>query len=101
MPDARGALRGRPSVRAAIVAHARRDSPRECCGLLLGEGGSILFALPMGFIATFNPGMALAIGQGMNAYLGGLPDSLYMLFGTGYLGYTAARQWGKMAGTDK
>jgi hypothetical protein len=37
----------------------------------------------------------------MNAYLGGLPEPLYALFGTGYLGYTAARQWGKIAGVDK
>ena len=31
----------------------------------------------------------------------GLPEPLYALFGTGYLGYTAARQWGKVAGSDK
>ena len=37
----------------------------------------------------------------MNAYLGGLPEPLYALFGTGYLGYTAARQWGKIAGSDR
>ena len=33
--------------------------------------------------------------------LSGLPEPLYVLFGTGYLGYTAARQWGKVAGSDK
>jgi hypothetical protein len=37
----------------------------------------------------------------MNSYLGGLPEPLYALFGTGYLGYTAARQWGKVAGSDR
>ena len=26
---------------------------------------------------------------------------LYALFGTGYLGYTAARQWGKVSGSDR
>lgn len=36
----------------------------------------------------------------MNAYLGGLPEPLYALFGTGYLGYTAARQWGKVRGVE-
>ena len=35
------------------------------------------------------------------AYLSGLPEPLYALFGTGYLGYTAARQWGKISGSDK
>ena len=38
---------------------------------------------------------------GMNAYLAGLPEPLYALFGTGYLGYTAARQWGKVKGVDR
>ena len=45
--------------------------------------------------------VAMAIGAGMNAYLKGIPEPLYTLFGTGYLGYTAARQWGKIAGSDK
>lgn len=34
------------ALRQAIVAHARRESPRECCGLLLGSGGRIQFAVP-------------------------------------------------------
>jgi hypothetical protein len=37
----------------------------------------------------------------MNAYLGGIPEPLWTLFGTGYLGYTVARQWGKAKGTDQ
>jgi desampylase len=28
------------------VAHARRDAPRECCGLLVGRPGEILEAVP-------------------------------------------------------
>ena len=46
-------------------------------------------------------GAAQGIGKGMTAYLNGIPEPLYALFGTGYLGYTAARQWGKVAGSDK
>jgi hypothetical protein len=34
----------------------------------------------------------------MTAYLRGIPEELYALFGTGYLGYTAARTWGKVRG---
>src|SRR5437867_1361039 len=30
----------------AIVAHARRDAPNECCGLLVGRAGKILEAIP-------------------------------------------------------
>jgi len=32
----------------AIVAHARRDAPHECCGLLVGRPGEILEAVPAG-----------------------------------------------------
>jgi proteasome lid subunit RPN8/RPN11 len=32
----------------AIVAHARRDAPNECCGLLVGRPGEILEAVPAG-----------------------------------------------------
>lgn len=61
----------------------------------------LLWALPMGLLSAFSPATAKDIAEGMNAYLSGLPEPLYALFGTGYLGYTAARQWGKIAGSDK
>jgi hypothetical protein len=61
----------------------------------------ILWAIPMGLIASVRPDMAKAIAAGMNAYLAGIPEPLWALFGTGYLGYTAARQWGKAKGVDK
>ena len=61
----------------------------------------LLWAIPMGFIAAFRPEAAKAIAEGMNSYLSGIPEPLYALFGTGYLGYTMARQWGKIRGVDK
>ena len=61
----------------------------------------LLWALPMGVIAAFRPEAARDIAQGMNAYLGGLPEPLYALFGTGYLGSTAARQWGTIKGVER
>ena len=30
------------AVRAEIVAHARQEAPRECCGLLVGQGSLVL-----------------------------------------------------------
>lgn len=60
----------------------------------------LLWAIPMGLIAAVRPDAALSIANGMNAYLNGLPEPLYALFGTGYLGYTAARQWGKIKGVE-
>ncbi|MBV1917853.1 MAG: holin family protein [Sphingomonadaceae bacterium] len=61
----------------------------------------ILWAIPMGLLAAFNPGASQAIGKGMTDYLGALPEPLYALFGTGYLGYAVVRQWGKVKGSDR
>jgi hypothetical protein len=61
----------------------------------------ILWALPMGLIAAISPSTAQAMAQGTSAYLGGLPDALYTLFGTGYLGYATLRQWGKAKEADR
>jgi len=36
-----------PEVRRAIVDHARRDHPLECCGLLVGRGRVVTEAVPM------------------------------------------------------
>ncbi len=89
---------------AAIVAEAQSPDPwtsRARPSFLYVMYAMILWALPMGLIAAVRPGTASAIAGGMTAYLNGLPEPLYALFGTGYLGYTVARQWGKSAGTDK
>ncbi len=88
----------------AIVAEAQSSDPwtsRARPSFLYVMYVLILTALPMGLLSAFNPAAASDIAQGMNAYLAGLPDPLYALFGTGYLGYTAARQWGKVKGVDK
>jgi hypothetical protein len=61
----------------------------------------MLWSIPMGLIAAANPATATAIATGMTAYLKGLPSELYTLFGTGYLGYTAARTWGKVRGVER
>lgn len=89
---------------SAIVAEANSHDPwtsRARPSFLYVMYVLLLWALPMGLLAAFAPQRAMAIAQGMNAYLAGIPEPLYALFGTGYLGYTAARQWGKIAGSDK
>jgi hypothetical protein len=89
---------------SAIVTEARSTDPwtsRARPSFLYVMYLIILWALPMGLIAAFRPDTARAIAGGINSYLSGLPEPLYALFGTGYLGYTAARQWGKIAGSDK
>jgi hypothetical protein len=83
---------------AAILAEANAQDPwtsRARPSFLYVMYVMILWAIPMGIIAAIRPETAFAIANGMNAYLSGLPEPLYALFGTGYLGYTVARQWGK------
>lgn len=89
---------------SAIVAEANAADPwtsRARPSFLYVMYAVILWSIPMGLIAAFRPEAARDIAAGMNAYLNGLPEPLYALFGTGYLGYTAARQWGKTRGSDK
>ncbi|MBA4163543.1 MAG: hypothetical protein C0510_02760 [Erythrobacter sp.] len=88
----------------AIVAEANSADPwtsRARPSFLYVMYAMILWALPMGVLAAFNLTAAREIAAGMNAYLNGLPEPLYALFGTGYLGYTAARQWGKAKGVER
>ena len=97
-------LEGIKAQLSAIVAEAGSPDPwtsRARPSFLYVMYVLLLWALPMGVIAAFRPEAARDIAQGMNAYLGGLPEPLYALFCTGYLGYTAARQWGKIKGVER
>lgn len=89
---------------SAIVAEANSPDPwtsRARPSFLYVMYAIILWSVPMGLLAAFRPEAAQAVAIGMNAYLNGLPEPLYALFGTGYLGYTVARQWGKIAGAER
>ncbi|MBY9063330.1 holin family protein [Sphingomonas yunnanensis] len=86
---------------AAVVAEAQSADPwtsRARPSFLYVMYALLLWSIPMGLIAATRPDMASAIARGMNAYLAGLPEPLYTLFATGYLGYTVAREWGKAKG---
>ena len=88
---------------SAIIAEATSRDPwtsRARPSFLYVMYAIILWSVPMGVIAAFSPQSSQAIAAGMTAYLNALPEPLYTLFGTGYLGYTVARQWGKVAGSD-
>ena len=89
---------------SAILAEAQSADPwtsRARPSFLYVMYTLLLWAIPMGLIAAAQPQMARDIAAGMNAYLNGIPEPLYALFGTGYLGYTAARSWGKAKGLEQ
>lgn len=93
--DARG-----QAVRTKLLATdpwARRARP----AFLYVIYALILWSIPIGLISAADPQTANAIASAMTGYLRGIPDELYALFGTGYLGYTAARTWGKLKGVEK
>ena len=88
----------------AIIAEANSADPwtsRARPSFLYMMYALVLWSIPMGLIAAADPQMAKGIGDGMTAYLRGIPEELYALFGTGYLGYTAARTWGKVKGAER
>lgn len=89
---------------SAIIAEAQSADPwtsRARPSFLYVMYVLVLWALPMGVLSAFQPGMAKDITAGMIGYLSGIPSELWTLFGTGYLGYTAARTWGKAKGVEK
>ena len=89
---------------SGILAEAQSADPwtsRARPSFLYVMYAMLLWAIPMGVISAIQPETAANIAAGMNAYLNGLPEPLYALFGTGYLGYTVARQWGISRGTEK
>ncbi|WAT18700.1 holin family protein [Aurantiacibacter sp. MUD11] len=89
---------------SAIVAEANSKDPwtsRARPSFLYVMYVLLLTALPMGVLSAFSPATAREIAAGMTDYLASLPEPLYALFGTGYLGYTAARQWGKIKGVER
>ena len=83
---------------AAVLAEAESPDPwpsRARPSFLYVMYVLLLWSIPMGIIAAVSPSTARVIASGMNAHLSGIPEPLYALFATGYLGYTVAREWGK------
>lgn len=89
---------------AAILAEAQSADPwtsRARPSFMYVIYIMILTGIPMGFLAAFKPDTAAAVAIGMQKWLAAIPDSLYTLFGVGYLGYTGARGWEKTKGVAK
>lgn len=88
---------------SAIIAEAQSVDPwtsRARPSFLYVVYMLLLFGLPMGVLSAFRPDLALSIAAGFKAWLTAIPDSLYALFGAGYLGYTGARAVEKVKGAS-
>jgi len=93
-----GELKELQTRMSAIVAEANSNDPwtsRARPSFLYVIYLMILASIPMGILSAFEPAMAIAISEGMKAWLGAIPDSLWTLFGVGYTGYAAARTMDK------
>lgn len=96
-----GALEGVKVQMSAIIAEANSSDPwtsRARPSFMYVIYIMVLMSVPMGFLAAFKPDMAAAVATGMRAWLAAVPDSLWTLFGAGYLGYTGMRGLEKVKG---
>ena len=55
----------------------------------------LLTSIPMGVTHAYDPTLATNIIDGVGAWFHAIPQDLYWLFGTGYLGYSASRSFDK------
>jgi hypothetical protein len=96
-----GTLKEMQMQMSGILAEAQSTDPwtsRARPSFLYVMYLMILFGIPMGVLSIWHPEMAAAVAQGMQAWLTAIPDSLYTLFGVGYLGYAIPRSIEKIKG---
>lgn len=55
----------------------------------------ILGSIPMGLIHAYDPAVSSSISTGVTQWLSAIPEEMWWLFGTGYLGYTGFRSHDK------
>lgn len=61
----------------------------------------LLAGIPMGIVFAVSPTTAENIITGFGHWFNAIPDEIYWLFGSGYLGYTTARTYEKKRGISK
>ena len=86
---------------SAILAEAQSSDPwtsRARPSFLYIIYIFILASIPMGILFAINGAMAANITTGVQGWLAIIPDSLWWLFGAGYLGYSGARSFDKWKG---
>lgn len=96
-------LRSFQTQLSAILAEAQSTDPwtsRARPSFMYVMYVMILMSIPMGVIAAFKPELAKAVATGMQYWLAAVPDSLWALFGAGYLGYSASKSFEKKKDAD-
>lgn len=86
---------------SAIIAEANSTDPwtsRARPSFMYVIYIMLLAGIPMGLVSAYAPDVALHIATGFKAWLQAIPDSLYTLFGVGYVGYATARTVDKVKG---
>lgn len=86
---------------SAILAEAASPDPwtsRARPAFLYVMYAVIVGCLVGGIIGIWWPSQVAVAAQNVSALLGAIPESLWWLFGAGYLGYTGARSFDKWRG---
>jgi hypothetical protein len=86
---------------SAIIAEANSSDPwtsRARPSFLYVIYILLLSAIPFGALHAFSPEVASNVSAGVASWFSAIPDSLYQLFGIGYLGYSGARTIDKWRG---
>lgn len=89
-----GELKELETRMSAIIAEANSADPwtsRARPSFMYVIYICILAGIPMGLLHAFYPAIAVGVAEGFKAWLQAIPDTLYTLFGVGYVGYSAAR----------
>ncbi|MEN6472869.1 MAG: 3TM-type holin [Syntrophaceae bacterium] len=61
----------------------------------------ILFGIPMGILSVFSPATSTQIATGCKAWLDAIPGDMWVLFGSGYLGYSYFRTRDKTVASNE
>ena len=61
----------------------------------------LLWSLPMGVLAIFNPQAAAVFTVGFKQWLAAIPSEILQLFGVVMTGYVLGRSWEKVKGVEK
>ena len=89
---------------SAILAEAQSADPwtsRARPTFLYLMYGVIVLAFMGGIVGIWFPAHAAQAADNIGKLLAAIPDSLWWLFGAGYLGYTGARSFDKWRGTAR